>query len=345
MPLEPTTRLVREMQHTGRKRIPLDQLRAVFARACPELAEQPDRRAHLAQLLERAKEEGAIEFPRGSQRWDRTGAALPAFVVLAMPRVTRRAVASVGCAWHPMLAFAAHERNPQRLQILAFINEWLKNDPNRALVVPIKERSLEIFGDEKRLDRLRDGLHLFDGQLTLVDLGCRLCPIPLPYEAGPEISRGRPILIVENNDTWSSFCLWNRRAGRFSAVAYAGGGNAKGLAYDETFLDELLQRHEASELLYFGDLDPGGLRIAAGAARRRAARGGMALLPAVGLYDWILVHGRRTRLSPRKNVTAEELDWLPLGLRSRVEQLFAAGERIPQEALGTRALCLGAVAP
>jgi hypothetical protein len=35
---------------------------------------------------------------------------------------------------------------------------------------------------------------------------------------------------------------------QFSAVAYAGGGNAKGLAYDETFIDELLDRYSATEL-------------------------------------------------------------------------------------------------
>ena len=38
------------------------------------------------------------------------------------------------------------------------VNEWLKTDPDLALTVPIKERSLEIFGDEKRLDELRGTL-------------------------------------------------------------------------------------------------------------------------------------------------------------------------------------------
>jgi hypothetical protein len=37
---------------TDRRRIPLDQLRKEFAAACPELAEQADRRSRLAQLLQ-----------------------------------------------------------------------------------------------------------------------------------------------------------------------------------------------------------------------------------------------------------------------------------------------------
>jgi hypothetical protein len=121
-----------------------------------------------------------------------------------------------------LLAFAAGEHNRLRLESAKRINEWLKTDPNLDVIGPIKERSLEIFGDEKRLDQLRDGMTTLFGQLTLAALGCRVCPIPLPFEAGPAFARGQSILIVENNDTWASFSEWNRSAGRFAAVAYAG---------------------------------------------------------------------------------------------------------------------------
>jgi hypothetical protein len=69
----------------------------------------------------------------------------------------RRRTIEPGYSWHPLLKFAATERNRLRLQAARRVNEWLKTDPDLTLIVPIKERSLEIFGDEKRLDELRGG--------------------------------------------------------------------------------------------------------------------------------------------------------------------------------------------
>lgn len=345
MPHDALTRLVSSLHGVGRRRIRLDLLKDAFAEACPELAEQPDRRNHLAALIERAAGQGVMMLPRGQRSWDRIGGSpLPSFVVLSLPEARQSTVVAPGYAWHPLLAFAADERHPMRLASLKLINEWLKTDPSLSIIVPIKERSLEIFGDEKRLDQLRSGkVALFDGKLTLPALGCRVCPIPLPYEPGPDTAHGKPVLILENNDTWWSFCNWNRGSSQFSAVAYAGGGNAKGLAYDETFLDELLDRYETSELLYFGDLDPAGVRIAAGAARRRAARGCSPLSPAAPLYDWLLVHGRPAPMHSREQLTIEDLTWLHESARPAIARLFASGRRIPQEALGLRALASGAV--
>ncbi len=340
MQLEPANRLIRVLESTGRRRISLDQLRREFAKACPELAEQPDRRSHLASVIQRAAAEGTIRLPQGSKAWDRAGAEiLPAFIVLTTPRPARSTITLSSYAWHPLLTFAHDERHRRRLETLKLINDWLKTDPDLTVTVPIKERSLEIFGDEKRLDQLRAGtIGLFNGRLTLADFGCRICPIPLPYEAGPGSALGQPILILENNDTWSSFCVWNRVASQFSAVAYAGGGNAKGLSYDEKFIDDLLDAYAATALFYFGDLDPAGLRIASGAARRRALRGSVPLAPCIPLYRWLLEHGRRTPLISRERVVMEDLIWLPEEMHSAVSQVFASQQRIPQESLGTRTL-------
>jgi hypothetical protein len=310
-------------------------LRQHFATACPELAEQPDRRTRLAELLQTAAEIGDIVLPRGPRSWDKTGGvALPGFVALTAVHSPSPPVVSADYAWHPLLAFAAAERNRLRLESAQRINEWLKTDPDLRLVVPIKERSLEIFADEKRLDQLRGGTTMLFGQLSLAALGCRVCPIPLPFEPGSEEVRGKPILIIENNDTWASFSTWNKSRGRYSAVAYAGGGNGKSLAYDETFIDELIVRFNASAVYYFGDVDPAGLRIASRAAERRAARGAMPLDPADSLYGWLLAHGTRTAHKSSERALPRDLAWLPNHLRSKVEVLFAAGQRIPQEALG-----------
>src|SRR5262249_226893 len=125
-------------------------------------------------------------------------------------------------------------------------------------LVPIKERSLDIFGDEKRLDQLARGSALFgEGRLTAESLRCFVVPEPLPWTAGPD--RTKPLLVIENAATWHSYCRWNSDRKLFSAVVY-GCGNR--------FVDGAPSLKEIfaalggpRRVLYFGDLDPQGLLI------------------------------------------------------------------------------------
>ncbi len=202
--------------------------------------------------------------------------------------------------------------------------------------VPIKERSLEIFGAEKKLDQLRDRERLFGGRLTLSDLRCFIAPLPMPYEAPDAPTPGMPLLIIENHDTWSSFCTWNRLSHAYAAVAYGGGGNSKSLQYDERWIDIMIDRTGATEARYFGDVDPTGILIGARASHRRRASGRSPLLPEIELYEWLFENGRRTALSGSRNI-AHCRDWMP-SIYDRCVALFAAGERLPQEGLGLRHL-------
>src|SRR5579871_212374 len=127
VPPEAAQRLMRALRETGRRRIPLDMLRQEFATACPELAELPDRRTRLAEALRTVADTGEILLPKRTRSWDRAGdAALPGFVVLTTPRPPRPPVVAAGYAWHPLLSFAAKERNRLRLESARRINEWLK---------------------------------------------------------------------------------------------------------------------------------------------------------------------------------------------------------------------------
>lgn len=256
----------------------------------------------MKELIQTAVDQGICRLPRNVRARDRLDpTGLPLFIALNRFAAPRPIVIPPGYAWQPLLGFAVEERSRRRLECLKAINEWLKRGPDLTTVVPIKERSLRIFENEKRLDRLRGGSQrLFGGRLTLADLGCRIFPLPLPFEMGPPCARGRPVLIIENQDTWYSFCTWDELTSQYSCVAYAGGGHRKGLAYDEGFLDELLHRAGAGELKYFGDLDPTGISIAAGVARLRSGRGVVPLVPAVELYGWLLSHGLRRPIRSRQ---------------------------------------------
>ncbi len=82
-------------------------------------------------------------------------------------------------AWEPELSFCRVARLMVAFDDVRSIDAFLKEDGRRRLFVPIKERSLSIFGDEKRLDELYRGSALFDeGRLDLESLRCYIVPEP-----------------------------------------------------------------------------------------------------------------------------------------------------------------------
>lgn len=122
--------------------------------------------------------------------------------------------------WAPELAFlrtgdvlVAPE---DLLKLHAFFQEG-----SGAAEMNIKERSLQIFGDEKRLDALRTTSLFREDRLSLAALRCHTVPEPLGWQRGP--SRTGYVLVVENACTWETYARWNAGAGRYSAVVYGGG--------------------------------------------------------------------------------------------------------------------------
>lgn len=77
------------------------------------------------------------------------------------------------------------------------VNDFLLRRRGERALVPAKERSLEIFGDEKRLDQMCKAGMLM-GKLPLSALGCFQVAAPLPYRLAD--ARGKPALVVENKD-------------------------------------------------------------------------------------------------------------------------------------------------
>ncbi len=242
-------------------------------------------------------------------------------------------------AWLPALAFAADERHPVRRENLQTINAFLVSVRDRSLCpVPTRERSLQIFGDEKRLDDIRKGeTTLFDGRISLDDLHCYPVAPPLPYETPESPSAGRPVLVLENYHSYDSFQRWNREAALYAAVAY-GGGNA--FRQGAGNLDELIARTAADGAFYVGDLDPAGIDILLGVNNRRRAEGLILVQPHCGLYGWLLAHGCRRPLdkAPRDGLATCLGEVFPARIADALGELWAEGLRIPQESFGLQQL-------
>src|SRR5438105_1999563 len=78
----------------------------------------------------------------------------------------------------------------------------LRDQGTEATIVPTGERSLDLFGDEKRLDVLRRNRRLFaPGRLSLEMLRARLFAPPFAYR---RIGQGGVALVLENVATYHS---------------------------------------------------------------------------------------------------------------------------------------------
>ena len=325
-----------ELRALGKRRIGLPELRAAWLRAHPEARDQPEQRRLLLDALRILEREGTVDLP--GRGWDTSGSpALPRTARLRDSPHGRRTRAPQ--AWLPVLAFAADERHPVRRADLQAVNAFLLSVRGREPVpAPTRERSLQIFGDEKRLDDLRKGgMALFEGRVPLDDLHCYPVAPPLPHETPPKRAPGRPILVLENYHSWDSFHRWNRDAALYAAIAY-GGGNA--FRQGAGNLDDVIACAQAEGALYLGDLDPAGVRILIGVNRRRQSEGRSPLRPHRGLYRWLLAHGRRRPLERApENAEIDGLDDVfHAGLASALAELWSEGRRIPQESFGMEQL-------
>jgi hypothetical protein len=315
----------------GRVRLELDVLLHAFQEVHPELAATPSARGRLRELLDRLQLDGRIELPKGREHWDVSALpTLPRWVKLPRETVTEEKADICSIPWSPELRFLASARVFVPLADLLKLQQFFaegRNGPS----VPVKERSLSIFGDEKRLDQLMRGSALFgNGRLTPEALRCFIVSEPLPWTVGPDPAG--PILVIENAATWHSYCRWNIEHKFFSAVVYGCGNRfVDGI---RSLRDIFAALNGPRRVLYFGDLDPQGLLI----PQEASARAQAADLPMIEAHLWSYrqllrlgkEHGQVWEGEPPSSTLC---DWLG-DCAEPARQLFASLQRVPQEHVG-----------
>jgi hypothetical protein len=313
-------------RHPRRRRFTLPEIWEAFRQAFPHRQGDTDVRTVLARWLDELERMGTIQLPskanrRAHDHSERT--TLPKHVVRcdARPLGTRSTI-----IWRPELAFAADLGGALQNELQA-IQQWLRHGGGTAAPVALRERSVEIFGDEKRLDSLL-GTQLFaSGRLTLELLRCYLPSVPIYVVSLSSDGARRPILAVENHTTFDTICRWNEKARRYAGVAY--GAGAAFIATCASLRLHVDQPDCSGQLLYFGDLDPKGLWIPV----RAEQASGIDVRPEETLYELLLAKGQ-TRLPPANEPFSYEpllLHWLPAPLGNAVELHFSRGRRLAQE--------------
>lgn len=317
-------------------KITLTDLRRHAYNADLSLAGNPDARRRLADTITELRDAGLIRVPAASAAWDHTvQPGLPTWVQRPpKAKPTPSQPTTVAISWHARLSWAAAlidrgRPTPAELTLLKTVNNYLAHGHPRP-IVPIRERSYDLLGDEKALDTISRGRLFTEGRLTLADLYCERLPLPIaswPVGAGPVT------LLVENHTTAHTLAQWLPTPGQIGTVIYSAGSQLPQILAS-------LPTDHTGPLYYFGDLDLRGVEIAADGNHRALELGLGPLEPAAGLYRLLLHAGKpmpaKSRL--RSPSGAHVYDWLPPHTRTRIEEIIASGARIAQEAVGSDVL-------
>ncbi|WP_435124084.1 hypothetical protein [Micromonospora tulbaghiae] len=303
-------------------------------------------RARLAHALQQLADQGVVTLPAATGRlWDRSLPPLPDRVDI--PANRRGAVSQIDPAdvlWVPVMRRWAPQwmraaRPPAGLREAAVeINRWLQatlgTAPGR---VAREERSLHIFGDEKRLAHLADGALFAPGRLTLEDLAC---DAPAGHLRVARFAPAGPVLVLENKSTFDSAWRAIRACAEppYAAILFGSGDAVGTLVQDLTVLDDLVGVRPTT-CLYAGDVDVAGIE-AAHLFTDKAATAGLETAMAARLWDAVAraePTGEDTTAEPSRAadalVTAESLH-LPEAVLQRLRERV----RVPQERIDRLAL-------
>jgi len=327
-----------ELQRAGcGRRVPLKDVWAAFRRVRPYLAGSVHARVELFELLNELANSGAFGLPRQKSSYDTIQEPpLPKWIQLPASAPTVRArerAAQVG--WHPALAFVSRLKNlsDAELEELLAVQAFLRST-SEPIVVTVRERSFELFGNEKRLEDLANGRLFGAGRLSLSLLRCVEVRTPCVYR---DVGTGTGALIVENKDTFHSACEAVRKLGPESLVRWVVFGSGKAVLTTLDSVNELPARPERA--WYFGDIDATGLNIALQVARlARSWNPPLSIECASPLYRSLVERAARRGLLASGSAisggrAAELAEWLPQDIRPLVVDLLVRGGSWPQEAV------------
>ena len=313
-------------------RIKIDILWRVFHDSRLDTPGSLDSREVLLELIENLVKQEGYQLPVGKHLYDR--AAYP-----PLPKWIKRpffgkdkTFAPRKHLWSSELIFLSARSHLHNHEDWLKLDQWFKKtrgiDKHN---IPHRERSYEIFRDEKKLDNLRTTKPFKDGQISLEDLACYVVFEPLPIESGPPAALGMPALIVENSTTYWTVANWNKEVGRYSCVIY-GSGNKVAAAKDWLVLKR--EEFEYIEIKYFGDIDATGIEIALRVKDSISDVGGLAFSFELDLYELALQleEGKQLpKCKGKKTIKKSLRPDFPISIASKIKKIISKGKRIPQE--------------
>ncbi len=326
-------RLRRCLLSLERDRIQLAEVWSCLISVAPELVSDPQRRHLLRRTLDELATANWLALPDDLNAYDRRDPPLPRSVeVLPASERARRLGISRSEAWCPQLAWAsAVDLTPSQLADLLRINQWLAEDAADAVIVPPRERSLQLFGAgyEDRLHELAASELFGARRLTWELLNCAPVPPPFVWSA---VGPGGTMLVISGHETFASSrrVLVEAPSTRVGIVAHGAGDYFSSSVLFARTLDRAVDR-----ILYYGDLDVEDLATAQRADHRSVAAELPPVEPAVPLFELLLAHGMPSATKPLAVERARQLTaWLPASVSDQATKLLVGGLRLAQEWVG-----------
>jgi hypothetical protein len=344
---------VKERGWKGRTRtkVPIDEVQRIFALQSRGGQWFDNPRAELARLLSALADAGLL-MPL--QATDREKIPLPTKVWLE-PVDLSVPQPAVMPRWHPNLRMLADHwtrASPELQQTFAALNAWAWSTPNRTLLHQ-RERALDIFGrfgsedtfpfPEKTFDELR--VKVFSDREALWKLvhvgpdGPPLLGERVLEEVAPNhyrrVGRGGLLLVLENSATYSSILATLPSNHDLGYLAWGLG------SMFIASIRSLSERHQITDIRYFGDLDLTGLEIPRLAEAPARDRGLPPIRPAAQLYSMLFEFGLDKPSADRpasRERAMQAASWLPPDHHERASALLMNRRRIAQEWVSRRRL-------
>jgi len=326
-------------QYEGRL-IKSEQLWSLFGEVFPHRPRGTEGRQWVLDTLYTAEQQGVIKLPTPSgRRWDHSlDPPIPTSVTIIATKVKRDANWRI-FPWHPSLSWVAD------LKMLSRDQEAFLLRVHKGLVegifqkqAPLKYRSIQLTGHEKRLGELVRTVLFEPGRLSFELLGCVPDILPLVLEKVGEQSIA---LVFENKDAFRTACSVLKRLPQspYGLVGYGAGAGFERSVLHFKLIDQVIERIE-----YVGDMDRPGLRIAKAAAKVALAENLPLVVPARGLHRAMIESvrqfghpgGMEYKGEEKKSSTNDGIlvEWLPDNVRNEILAIIRAGKRIPEEILG-----------
>jgi hypothetical protein len=320
----------------GRRVVRQEAVWTAFVESFSDLPPGPERRRWLGAVLEELSQKGEIllPVPHGKQ-WDRTSTvALPtAITLVALDGGVANKSDWRNFPWHPRLHWIFELRALMQDQVTflkrvhsGLVSGWF-DQPEC-----FKYRSLQLTGDEKRLEELHRGILFSPERLTLAMLGCEPESLPLASE---HFSADPTLLVFENA---APFMLARKILAATStpAIGRLAYGAGKQVLKAVGYLP--MVEPAITEIQYVGDLDTEGMRIATEFQRLSKT---IPVRPATQFHKAMLESAIQLEASdgwPSKNEggadgIASGVTFLASAIREQVDGIFRKGRRIPEEAL------------
>lgn len=312
---------------TGRVKISGDDVWALWCRAVPRLAGSAEQLQVLTRSLEILADEQVVELPTSPQS-RMTATRLPRYATVPSARRDDRAQPWKSYPWLRRLGWISSLGHvaDDVFDDLVSINAWLAEAGERAIpIVPVRYRSAEIFGREKRLDELAKSRLFGPGKLSFDLLACRRIAPPL---AAAVVGAGPDVLVVENSDTyWVVLDALRGVDGHRVGVVAWGSGRSFPLQVESLGVDVVGRGPVRGTIWYWGDYDPIGVEIAIAASRASDA---IAVEPAADLWA-AMAHVGVQGVGDHEWARVDGVAWFGDEVWTRLQHVRAAQGRVAQE--------------